>query len=267
MSDATFSDPTIAMGFAEGYQCFMGRWSERLAERLLYFCGVGEGEIVLDVGCGLGSLVRAILARTGATIVIGIDRHHEAVTAARLRVSSRRAAFQVGDARQMPYPDGAFDRCIALLVLIFLPDYRQAAAEMVRLTRNGGVIGAAAWDFAGGLLAHRLFYDTAAALDPNFGFRQGFSRPLQQRGELAALWKESGLTSVEETALTIWMEFHDFADYWAAYAWATDEYLRRISDSSSTRLIEAVRAAYLAGAADGPRAFAATAWAVRGLRS
>ena len=83
----------------------------------------------------------------------------------------------------MPYRDGTFARCISLLMLNFLPDYRQATAEVLRLTRIGGT----AWDFAGGLPAHRMFYDTAAALDPEAGFRKDFFRSLQQRGELASL--------------------------------------------------------------------------------
>jgi SAM-dependent methyltransferase len=254
------------MDFASGYQRFMGRWSERLAEPVLDFCGVGEGETVLDVGCGLGSLARAVLARTEATVVIGIDRRHEAVVAARLWADKERAEFHVGDARGMPYRDHTFDRCISLLILNFLPDYRKAAAEMVRVTRIGRIVGAAAWDFAGGLPSHRMFYDTVAALDPEAGFRKGFLRPLQQKGELAALWKENKLKSVTEVALTIWMEFRDFNDYWAAYAWVTDDYLQGLSETAAMRLTERVRAAYLAGGIDGPRAFTATAWAVRGVR-
>jgi 16S rRNA G1207 methylase RsmC len=68
MTDARSSDPAIAMGFAEGYQCFMGRWSNRLAERVLDFCDVGEDEIVLDVGCGRGSLAfsAALTARVSS---------------------------------------------------------------------------------------------------------------------------------------------------------------------------------------------------------
>ena len=256
----------MATSFAEDYQGFMGRWSSRLAEPVLDFCGTEEDELVLDVGCGLGSLASAVLNRTTGTRVIGVDRHYEAVEAARTLIGDRPAAFQVGDARRMPYRDDTFDRCIALLMLNFLPDYRAAATEMVRVTRIGGVLGAAAWDFAGGLPTHRMFYDTAAVLDPEAGFRMGFARPLQRRGELAALWSECGLSSVQETALTIWMEFRDFADYWAGWTWAQNDYLRHLSDSASTRLMEYVRAAYLSEGPDGPRACTATAWAVRGVR-
>jgi hypothetical protein len=62
------------------------------------------------------------------------------------------------------------------------------------------------------------------------------------------------------------MEFRNFADYWAAYAWATDDYLQKLSERASMLMTEWVRAAYLHGAADGARAFTATAWAVRGVR-
>jgi SAM-dependent methyltransferase len=255
------------MGFASGYQRFMGRWSERLAGPVVDFCRIGDGETVLDVGCGLGSLSRTVIDRTDRTVVIGIDRRHDAVMTARSWAASHRAAFHVGDARQMPYGDNTFDRYISLLMLNFLPDYQKAAAEMVRVTRVGGMIGAATWDFAGGLPAHRMFYDTIAALDPNAGFRKGFLRPLQRKGELVQLWREAGLTAVEEIAVTIWMKFKDFADYWSAYAWATDDYLRSLPQGRSRRLEERIRAAYITGGEDGPRAFTATAWVVRGVRS
>jgi SAM-dependent methyltransferase len=165
----------------------------------------------------LGSLAQAVFGRTGVTVVIGIDRRHEAV-AARLRVSRQRAAFHVGDARRMPNGDGIFDRCVALLVLNFLPDYQQAAAEMARVTRIGGTVAATTWEFAG-LLTHRIFVDTAAALDPDADrWRDGFARPLLRAGELAALWNENGLSSVAEVSLTVWMEFREFADYWTGWA-------------------------------------------------
>ena len=86
------------MDFASGCQCFMGRWSERLAGPVLDFCGAGEREVVLDVGCGLGSLARAVLTRTGTTVVTGVDRRRETVAAARLRAGGRRAAYLAGAA-------------------------------------------------------------------------------------------------------------------------------------------------------------------------
>ena len=42
-----------------GYELQMGRWSRRLAEPFLDFVGAANGERVLDVGCGTGSLTFA----------------------------------------------------------------------------------------------------------------------------------------------------------------------------------------------------------------
>jgi len=54
-----------------------------------------------------------------------------------------------------------------------------ATAETVRVTQIGGIVSAAAWDFAGGLPSNRMFYDTVAALDPEAGFRQGLLRAVK----------------------------------------------------------------------------------------
>ena len=48
------------------YEPFMGRWSARLAPSFLHFAGVGDGQHVLDVGCGTGSLSRALVSSGGA---------------------------------------------------------------------------------------------------------------------------------------------------------------------------------------------------------
>ncbi len=81
------------------------------------------------------------------------------------------------------------------------------------------------------------------------------------------MWRQAGLVDVEEATLTIRMEFESFDDYWAPYVGGDGPYAAYVATLDSTAgatLTDAVRRAYLSGMADGPRSFAASAWAVRG---
>jgi hypothetical protein len=65
------------------------------------------------------------------------------------------------------------------------------------------VLAAAVWDFCGDLVSPRLFWDTAAAIDPRAGVARDrlFSHPLAQPEGLASLWRASGLRDIEDRPL------------------------------------------------------------------
>jgi hypothetical protein len=154
-------------------------------------------------------------------------------------------------------------------VLHFVPDTAKAIAEMRRVARPGAVVGAAVWDARGGFVSNRMFFDTAAALDPEGRARRArsYTRPMTRPGELAKAWRDAGLKSVAETTLTIRMEFASFADYWTPFEGKDGpvaEYLATLDPAQHARLREAVESAYLDGEADGARSYAALAWAVKG---
>jgi hypothetical protein len=155
-------------------------------------------------------------------------------------------------------------------MLHFVPRSDRAIAEMRRVARPSAVVGAAVWDARGGFVANRLFFDTAAALDSNANERRArnYTRPMTRPGELARAWRAAGFAEVAETTLCIRMEFASFDDYWAPYV-AKDgpgaEYVAALTDAQRSRLHDAVRLAYLDGEADGPRSYAALAWAVKGI--
>lgn len=253
----------------DAYELQMGRWSRRLAEPFLDFVGTADGERVLDVGCGTGHLAFAVAARMRQGRVEGLDFARPYVDHANSRSRDPRIAFQVGDACALPHDGGAFDRALSLLVLHFVPSANTALAEMRRVTRPGGLVGAAVWDARGGFVQDRLFWDTAAALFPAANERRArqYTRPMTRPGELARALVEAGLVDVTETTLSIRMEFASFDDFWAPFEGREGPravWVATLDAAEKARLRDAVRAAYVDGDPDGPRSYAALAWAAKG---
>jgi SAM-dependent methyltransferase len=251
------------------YERLMGRWSRALADELLAFVGIAPGDNVLDLGCGTGALALALAARAEPHSILGVDIAERYIDHARRRSSDPRLRFAVGDAVSLDFAEGGFDRVLSLLALNFVPAPARALAEMRRVTRPGGVVAAAVWDFAGGLVYQRLFWDTAAALDAEADRARArhFSSPLTRAGELETAFATAGLRDVESRPLTMRMSYSDFADYWEPIANAqgpVGDYVKGLSPAALARLAAAVERAYRSGGGDGPRSMAATAWAAKG---
>lgn len=260
---------TFVADHAAGYELQMGRWSRRLAVQFIDFAGIQDGERVLDVGCGTGNLAEAIATRTSTSQVHGVDLAAPYIEHASRIHRDPRLSFNIGDACALTFPDNSFDRVLSLLALHFVPQPLDAIIEMRRVARPGAVVGAAVWDLRGGMVAGRLFFDTAAALDPDANAYRArhLTRPLTRPGELAVAWRSTGLTDVAETTLAIRMEYSGFKDYWSPYEGRDGpaaEYVALLTPERRTVLRDAVRRAYLDGERDGPRSFAAVAWAVKG---
>jgi SAM-dependent methyltransferase len=255
---------------AAAYERLMGRWSGRLATPFVEFAGLASGDRVLDVGCGTGSLSLALAARPEPAAIVGFDIAEPYVAYAATRSADPRLSFVSGDAVSMKFPTARFDRCYSLLALNFMLNPSAALGRMVRATRPGGTVAAAVWDFAGGLVYQRIFWDSAAALDPaaDRARARHYSSPFTGPGELSAAFAAAGLEHVHDASLTIRIEYAGFDDYWAPIANAqgpVGDYVNSLPAERLGALEEVVRAAYLAGKPDGPRSMAATAWAAKGV--
>jgi 2-polyprenyl-3-methyl-5-hydroxy-6-metoxy-1,4-benzoquinol methylase len=264
----TFS--TFAANDGDDYEIVMGRWSERLSIEFLNFVGTRDGDLVLDVGCGTGHLAQAVAMRSTPKEVHAIDLAPAYIDFAKRRNRNSNVIFGVGNACALNFADSTFDSVLSLLVLHFVPQTEQAIAEMARVAKPGGAVAACVWDVRGGYIASRMFYDTAAALDPRANERRAknYTRPMTKPGELARAWREAGMHEIAEASLGIRMDFGSFDDYWAPYErreGPAAEYLAILSKDERSRLVEALRAAYLDGEVDGPRSYSALAWAVKGI--
>jgi ubiquinone/menaquinone biosynthesis C-methylase UbiE len=255
-----------------GYEQLMGRWSQKLAPLFIDFAGLADGEKILDVGCGTGSLTFALAKNPNLAGITAIDYSPVFVEAATRRNTDPRIKIRQADACALPFEDGSFDRALALLVLHFVPEAGRAVAEMRRVERPGGVVAAVVWDHLGGMPGMRMMVDTVAALSE--GGRQLRSRycfqPMMQPGEMRQAFVEQGLAEVTETELMIRMDYQNFDDYWAPIAAGEGPlgtFMITLDATERERTGAAVRHAYEAGRPDGPRSFANIAWAVRGIVS
>jgi SAM-dependent methyltransferase len=251
------------------YEVFLGRWTRRLAQPLLDFAEFPDAGALLEVGCGTGSLATAMAARWPQRRVLGVDIAAPYVEFARAQAAAGNLAFEVADAARLPFADSSFAGAAAQLVLNFVPDPLAALAEMRRVTVPGGRIVAAVWDFRGGLVYQRIFWDTAAGIDAGAAHARDklFSGALALPDGLVDLFKSAGLDQIERASITIRMNYASFDDYWQPLGGGqgpVGTYLAGLDGDLRARIAQAVATAYRSGAPDGPRSMTATAWAVRG---
>jgi SAM-dependent methyltransferase len=200
--------------------------------------------------------------------VTGVDPSQAYVRFAQSKASGDRVTFVVGDAQALQLPDASFDRTVSLLVINFIPDPAKALREMIGVTRPGGVVAAAVWDYGGEMEMLRVFWDEAVALDPSVQRRDERHMPLCKRGELTALWRANGLQQVEEQPLTIETAFASFNDYWQPFLGGqgpAGAYAVSLSTDRRAALERRLRARLLGERPDGAIRLRARAWAVKGV--
>jgi SAM-dependent methyltransferase len=198
---------------AHSYHRFMGRFSEPLAVKFASEAGVRPGQRALDVGCGAGALTGKLVERLGVGAVCAIDPSGSFVAAVRVRFPG--VDVRKGTAEQLPFPDGTFDVTLAQLVVHFMADPVAGLAEMVRVTRAGGVVAACVWDHAGGTGPLAAFWRAVHDIDP--GAADEAALPGARRGHLALLCEAAGLRRTEELSLTVTVWFDTFADWWEPF--------------------------------------------------
>ena len=77
--------------------------------RFVEFSGVSDGDRILDVGCGTGSLTGVLADFAGVKSIVGIDLAEVYLESARNRIRDPRVSFKTGDATNLPLADKNFD--------------------------------------------------------------------------------------------------------------------------------------------------------------
>jgi ubiquinone/menaquinone biosynthesis C-methylase UbiE len=249
------------------YERFMGRWSRLLAPVYVAFAGVKNGDRVLDVGTGTGSLASTLETTMTASEIVGVDPSEGFIGYGKKNAKSGRVHFEVGAAQALRFQDASFDQTMALLVMNFIPYHNKAIGEMRRVTRPQGVVSACVWDYNAGMQMLRFFWDEAVALDPAIEPKDERHMKLSREGQLGELWKRAGLVRVQEKPLVIDQAYASFDDYWGPFlrgAGPGGAYVVSLPEERRRELEAHMRKRLLGNRGDGAFILKARAWCVKG---
>jgi len=146
---------------------------QAVADHVVRSARIRAGERVLDAACGTGNT--ALMARARGARVTGLDLTPELLALAQKRAAQEGCGditWKVGDAEDMPFPDGAFEVVVSSCGLMFAPDQRKVASEVARVTQAGGRIAIQAWRREGGV--GRMFKIIGAHVPPPPGVPSPF---------------------------------------------------------------------------------------------
>lgn len=197
----------------EAYDRFMGRYSAPLAADFAAWLEPTSGQRAIDVGCGPGALTRVLVDRLDADHVSAVDPSAPFVAACRERFPG--VDVRQGGAESLPYDDDSFDVAAACLVVHFMSDPVGGLAEMKRVTRRDGWVGATVWDLAGGRAPMAPLWEAVAEVDPEHPDESDFQGG--SRDSLVAILEGAALRHVEVLELAVTVTHPSFEEWWEPY--------------------------------------------------
>lgn len=103
----------------------------------------GPGDVVLDLGCGMGGPGRFIADRFGCRVV-GVDLVEARIGTARALAEMTRCAdrveYRVADATALPFEKGSFSQVWTLDVSVHVRNKRALLGEIARVLKLGGLL-------------------------------------------------------------------------------------------------------------------------------
>lgn len=162
-------------------------------------------DLLLDVGCGSGSITIGLAAKVARVIGVDVDdaEFDDARTHAR-RSGIDNVEFREGSVYALAFPDRQFDACLAHSMVETLDRPVDALAEIRRVLKPGGVVGVASVEYGGLILGGpdervlRRFYELRTRLWQDEGVADPY-RGRALRGVLIA----AGFDRVEATTTSI----------------------------------------------------------------
>ena len=150
-----------------------------------------DGDRVLDVACGPGTIAERVNEVSGVTCAVSeLDINEPMLNAAR---RLRNIDWHLGSAVDMPFPDASFDVVFCSQGLQYFPDRQAAMNEMARVLAPGGRLALLVWGAVERQVVHSAMIETVAkylGAEAKRTFDMAFS--LSTREELHTLADRAG---------------------------------------------------------------------------
>ena len=188
----------------------------RWRRRAVLAAGVGVGDAVIDVATGTGKVAASLKDQVGPTgRVLAIDLAPRMIERAKRAHAGRPGLeFMVGNAMELPAPDGTFDAATIAFGMRNLPDYGRGFAEMARVVRPGGRVVCLEIARPGHLIARlaRVWFERIvpwigriAGQGDAYGYLVESVRNYPDPERIATIMREAGLVDVGWTPMTMGM--------------------------------------------------------------
>jgi SAM-dependent methyltransferase len=190
--DGTARVATIYSADAAAYESLWAPVLRPLGEELIGALAIARARRILDAGTGVGSLLPVLHAASPGALVVGVD-----AAVGMLRRAPPAFPRAAMDLRRLAFADEAFDAVTALFVLFHVQPPGPAVAELRRVLRPGGILGATTWTSAPRLGAQIVWDEElerhgAPPARPDFLDHE----PLSSAAKVSALFAAEGLVVV-----------------------------------------------------------------------